>query len=122
MSSKFTLQALALTGILALSGLPALAADMTPATPSPGAAVQGNVKGDVPGNSAAVGTNTKADAKVLPTDKKDSKAIDSKDQHSELKTDKTQKQHEQTAKLPASTAPAAPAANVNGAVSTPVQH
>jgi hypothetical protein len=128
MSSKFTLQALALTGILALSGLPALAADMTPATPAPGVAVQSNVKGNVPatGNSAAVGTSAKTDAKVIPGDKKDSKDIhndtklkDSKDERSELKTDKDQKAHEQTAKLPAVSAPAAP---VSGAAGTSVQH
>ncbi len=114
MSSKFTLQALALTGILAVSGLPAFASDMTPASPAPNAAIQSNVKGDVSGKS--VGAQTKTDAKVIPGDKKDSK-----DQHSELKTNKDK--HEQTAKLPVGSAPAvAPAANATGAAGTSVQH
>ncbi len=82
MSSKITLQALALAGILAVSGLPALAADMTPATPAPGAAVQ---------------SDTKADAKVLPKDKKASADVKT---GTKVSKDKAQ----QTAKLPASSA------------------
>ena len=69
MSSKFTLQALAITGILAVSGLPAFAADMTPASPAPNAAVQSNVKGDASAKPAVAPTKT--DAKVIPGDKKD---------------------------------------------------
>ena len=125
MSNKFTIQALALAGILAVSGLPALAADMTPATPAPGAAVHSDVKGNVGGS---VGTSTKTDAKVLPGDKKaekdihkDTKAKDSKDIRSDAKDLKTQ--HEQSAKLPAASVPAtpAPAATVNCSVGTPAQ-
>lgn len=131
MSNKFTIQALALAGILAVSGLPALAADMTPATPAPGAAVHSDVKGSVSGagNSAAVGTNAKTDAKILPGDKKGSKDVtketkakDAKDIHSDAKDIK--KQPEQSAKLPAASAPStpAPSATVNGSVGTSVQH
>jgi hypothetical protein len=131
MSNKFTIQALALAGILAVSGLPALAADMTPATPAPGAAVHSDVKSGVSGagSAAAVGTNAKADAKILPGDKKDSKDVsketkakDAKDIHSDAKDIK--KQPEQSAKLPATAAPSVPAptSTVNGAVGTKVQH
>ncbi len=116
MSSKFTFEALAIAGLLAISGLPAMAAEMSPASPAPSTAVQSDVKGDVGGKS--VTTQTKADAKSA--DKKDGKNIhsetkmkDGKDQRTELKS-----KHDQTAKLPG----AAPAANANGAAETPVQH
>src|SRR5690242_21590654 len=45
--NKFTLQALALTGILAVSGLPALAADMAPASPAPNASVSTDTKANL---------------------------------------------------------------------------
>lgn len=120
MSTKFTLQALAFVGVLAVSGLPALAADMTPATPAPGAAIHNDVKGDVSGAGKSATTNTKADAKILPTDKKDSKEV-----RKNLKDSKELKSNEQTAKVPAPAtaipATPAPAAKVNGSVGTPVQ-
>lgn len=86
MSSKITLQALAFAGILAVSGLPALAAEMTPATPAPGASVQ---------------SDTKAGATARPKDKKAS---------TDVKTGATVSTNKspQTAKLPA------PSASVNG--------
>ena len=121
MSNKLVLQAFALAGVLAVSGLPALAADMTPATPAPGAAVQSDTKSNVSGanKSATVGTSTKADAKVIPGDKKDSK-----DLHKDVKNSKDKAQHEQNAKLPAASTPSTPAPSVpaNGSTSTPVQH
>jgi hypothetical protein len=52
MTSKFALRALTLAGFLAASALPALAAEMTPAAPAPGAAIEGN---------AAVSTGAKLD-------------------------------------------------------------
>lgn len=114
MSSKFTLQALTLAGILAVSGLPAFAAEMTPATPAPGAAVHSDVKGDVSGKSATTNTNLKADTKVLPTDKKDGKEV-LKNQ----KDSKALKKHEQTAKVPAPTSIPAPSADVKAPVAAP---
>ncbi len=87
---------------------------MTPASPAANAAVQSNVKGDVAGKPATA--QTKTDAKVIPSDKKDAK-----DQHSKLEINKDK--HEQTAKVPTGSAPAvAPAVNANGAASTSVQH
>src|SRR6478752_5477205 len=49
--NKLTLQALALTGILAVSGLPAFAADMAPVSPAPNASVSTDTKAKV-GTSA----------------------------------------------------------------------
>ena len=117
MSSKITFQALALAGIIAVSGLPAFASDMTPGTPAPAPVVQSNTKASVP--SAPVGTNVKADTKVLPTDKKDSKDV-----KADAKTATDKVSHEQTAKLPTSpTAPVpAPSATMNGAAAGSVQH
>ncbi len=93
MTSKFTLQALALVGILALSGLPAFAADMTPPTPAPG---------------SATGTSENGDASALPSASHDKKVVkDSKDKKSE----------QQTAKA----APTA-SASVSGSTTTSVQH
>ena len=112
--SKFTLQAVALAGILAVSGLPAFAAEMTPATPAPGAAVHSDAKGEVSGKSATTSTNLKADTKVLPSGKKDSKDV-----HKTQKDSKELKKHEQTAKVPAPTSTVAPAANVKAPVAAP---
>ena len=86
MRSKITLQALTLAGIIAISGLPALAAEMSPATPAPGAAVQ---------------SDTKAHAKVLPKDKKAGTDV-------KTGTTASKDKAQQTAKLPA------PSATVNG--------
>jgi hypothetical protein len=103
MRSKITLQALTLAGILAVSGLPALAAEMSPATPAPGVAVQSDTKANVSGSgsSAAIGSNAKTDATVLPKDKKAA---------ADVKTDAkaSKDKAEQTAKVPA------PSATVNG--------
>ena len=113
--SKFTLQALTLAGILAVSGLPAFAADMTPATPAPGAAVHSDIKGDVSGKAATANTNLKADTKVLPSDKKDSKDI-----HKGQKDSKKDVKHEQTAKVPApASSTQAPSADVKAPVAAP---
>lgn len=133
MSSKLSLQALAFAGIIAVSGLPAFAAEMTPATPAPGAAVQSDMKAGVSGagNSATVGTSTKADAKVAPGTQKDSKdlhkaakdtkAAATKDVKTDVKTSSAKVQPAQTAKLPAASVPA-PTATVNGSADTSVQH
>jgi hypothetical protein len=55
--NKLTLQALALTGILAVSGLPALAADMAPASPAPSASVSTDSKANL---GASVDNKSKA--------------------------------------------------------------
>jgi hypothetical protein len=104
--SKLTLQALALTGILAVSGLPAFAADITPASPAP-PAVNGSVS---TGTSAQVKTGTTDKAKMSAekkTDKVKKTATDSKDKANVV--------HQQTAQKPAASV------GVNGAagVTTP---
>jgi len=102
MTSKFTLQALALAGILAVSGLPAVAADMTPAAPAPG---------------VATGSTANADAKALPsTSAAKDVAKDSKAKNL-AKNSKALKSEQKTAK----TAPAA-SATVSGAAASSVQH
>ncbi len=126
MSSKFSLQAFALIGAIAISGLPALASEMTPATPAPGAAIQSDAKAGVSGagSSASTSVNAKADSKVLPTDKKDSKDLH-KDAGKDVKAAKD-KVPEQTAKLPGASVPAspvpAPTPTANGTAGTTVQH
>ena len=70
--NKLTLQALALTGILAVSGLPALAADMAPATPAPSPSVSTDGK-------AKIGTS--ADTKANVGSSVDSKAKTSIDKN-----------------------------------------
>ncbi len=82
MTSKFALQALTLAGFLAATSLPALAAEMTPATPAPGAAVQND-------------THVKAGAQIAPMAKKDAKSA-----KKTVKEGKETKKHVQTAKLP----------------------
>ena len=115
--TKFTLQALALTGILAVSGLPALAADMTPASPAPNAAVSNDNNAKL-GTGAAVGTSTKsaADMSKSATEKKaDKTAKDAKD-----------KVHPQTAQRPASAGASASVGagkvGADSSVNTTVQH
>ena len=133
MSNRFSLQTLALIGIIAVSGLPALAGEMTPATPAPGAAVQSDTKAGVSGagNAASTGINAKVDSKVLPTDSKDGKVLpkdakDSKPTAKDVQAAKDKTKQEQTAKLPAATAPApsvpAPTPTVSGSTGTSVQH
>ena len=121
MSSKFSLQALALIGTIAISGLPAFAAEMAPASPTPGAAIQSDSKAGV---TTSTGINAKADSKIVPADKKDSKDLH-KDVGKDVKAAKD-KAPEQTAKLPAASVPAtpvpAPTPTVNGTANTAVQH
>jgi hypothetical protein len=83
MSSKFALRALTLAGFLAASALPALAAEMTPATPAPGAAIEGN---------ASVSTGAKMD-------QAGQKATDTTKKHVRATKDSAKK-HAQSAKLP----------------------
>lgn len=83
MSSKFALRALTLAGFLAASALPALAAEMTPATPAPGAAIEGN---------ASVSTGAKMD-------QAGQKATDTAKKHVRATKDSAKK-HAQSAKLP----------------------
>ena len=84
MTSKFALRALTLAGFLAASALPALAAEMTPATPAPSAAIHGD---------AAVTTGTSMDQSA----KKDAKTA-----KKHVKTVKNSaKKDLQSAKLPA---------------------
>jgi hypothetical protein len=91
--NKLTLQALALSGILAVSGLPAFAADIAaPATPAPNASVSTDTK-------ANIGTSV---------DKTKSSAVKSADKNksaAEKKIGKTAKNtkskvHQQTAAKP----------------------
>jgi len=132
MRSKLSLHALAFAGIIAVSGLPAFAAEMTPATPAPGASVQSDSKAGVSGagNAASTAVNAKVDAKAVPSNPKDSKdlhkaaATDTKNAGKDIKAAKDKKPV-QTAKLPAA-APApsvpAPTPTVNGSAGTAVQH
>jgi hypothetical protein len=82
MSIKFALQALTLAGFLAASSLPALAAEMTPAAPAPGTAIQS-------------GTNAKMGAEIAPKAKRDAKSA-----KKTVKEGKETKKHVQSAKLP----------------------
>lgn len=92
--NKLTLHALALTGILAVSGLPAFAADIAaPAVPAPNASVSTDTK-------ANVGTS------VDKTKGSVEKNVDKSKASTEKKIDKTSKDtkakvHQQTAAKPA---------------------
>ncbi|MGH7033022.1 MAG: hypothetical protein ACREFL_04760 [Stellaceae bacterium] len=83
MSSKFALRALTLAGFLAASALPALAAEMTPATPAPDAAVH---------SDTAVSTGAK-------TDQAGQRSADTAKKHVRATKDGAKK-HAQSAKLP----------------------
>jgi hypothetical protein len=119
--TKFTLQALALTGILAVSGLPAFAADMTPATPAPNASVSSDSNAKLGSSGAAIGTTGKSSAD-MSLDK--SKAATEKKANvtksaAEKKTDKTAKDAKTQAKQQTAQRPA-PSAGVNGSVGATV--
>jgi hypothetical protein len=112
--NKFSLQALALTGILAVSGLPAFAADMAPASPAPNAAVSTDTK-------ANVGTS------IDKTKGSVEKNVDKSKASTEKKIDKQSKDtkdkvHEQTAAKPVTPAvpPVSGSAGANAGVN--VQH
>jgi hypothetical protein len=115
--NKLTLQALALTGILAVSGMPAFAADIAaPAVPSPNASVSTDTK-------ANVGTS------VDKTKGAVEKNVDKSKASTEKKIDKTSKDtkdkvHQQTAAKPAT--PAVPSvsgsAGANASAGATVQH
>jgi hypothetical protein len=115
--NKLTLQALALTGILAVSGLPAFAADMAaPATPAPNASVSTDTK-------ANVGTS------IDKTKGSVEKNVDKSKASTEKKIDKQSKDtkdkvHQQTAAKPAT--PAVPSvsgsAGANASTGASVQH
>ena len=111
--NKFTLQTLALTGILAVSGLPAFAANMTPATPPvPSApAVNGSVS---TGTNAQVKSTTDK-AKVSAEKKTDKVKKTAKDSKNNAKAI-----HQQTAQKPAASVPnASVGANSTTGVTTP---
>ena len=104
--NKLTLQALALTGILAVSGLPALAADMAPATPAPSPSVSTDSKakiGTSVDNKANVGTmvdsKTKTSIDKNAIDKSKSAADKNVDKNSK-NISKDKKKVEQTAAKP----------------------
>ena len=109
--NKLTLQALALTGILAVSGLPAFAADIAaPAVPTPNASVSTDTK-------ANVGTS------VDKTKSSAEKSVDKNKSATEKKIDKQSKDtkskvHQQTAAKPAT--PVVPSASTSTGVNTPV--
>jgi hypothetical protein len=95
--NKLTLQALALSGILAVSGLPAFAADMaSPAIPAPNASVSTDTK-------ANVGTSVdKTKSSAVKSVDKDKSATEKKiDKQSK---DSKSKVHQQTAAKPATPA------------------
>jgi hypothetical protein len=116
--NKFTLQALALTGILAVSGLPALAADMAPASPAPSASVSADSKAKVGSsvdNKANVGTSVDNKAKTSL----DKSAVDKSKSATEKKVDKSskdvskdKKKVEQTAAKPAPKTPASSSTSI----------
>jgi hypothetical protein len=108
--NKLPLQALALTGILAVSGLPAFAADMAPVSPAPNASVSTDTKANV-GNSI---NKTKGSVE---------KNVDKSKSATEKKIDKQSKNtkdkvHEQTAAKPVTPAipPVSGSAGANAAV------
>jgi hypothetical protein len=109
--NKLTLQALALTGILAVSGLPAFAADVAaPAVPSPNASVSTDTK-------ANVGTS------IDKTKGSVEKNVDKSKASTEKKIDKQSKDikdkaHEQTAAKPVTPAvpPVSGSAGANASV------
>jgi hypothetical protein len=101
--NKFTLQALALTGILAVSGLPAFAADMAPSAPAPSASVSTDSK-------AKIGTSVDNKAKT---------SIDKSKTATEKKVDKTSKNVTKDKKKVQQTA-AKPLPNVSAGTSTSV--
>lgn len=117
--NKLTLQALALTGILAVSGLPAFAADMAapaPASPAPNASVSTDTK-------ANVGTS------VDKTKNSAEKNVDKNKSATEKKIDKQSKDtkdkaHEQTAAKPVTPAvpPVSGSAGANTSAGATVQH
>ena len=133
--NKLTLQALALTGILAVSGLPAFAAEMAPASPAPKASVSTDGKANVGtpvDNKASVGTSVDNKAKTSV----DKNAIDKNKSAAEKNVDKSskniskdKKKVEQTAAkpVPHTSAGASPSvgtdhAGANASTGTTVQH
>ncbi|HWE73457.1 MAG TPA: hypothetical protein VG328_09885 [Stellaceae bacterium] len=110
--NKLTLQALALTGILAVSGLPAFAADIAaPAVPAPNASVSTDTK-------ANLGTS------VDKTKGSTEKSVDKNKSAAEKKIDKQSKDtkskvHQQTAAKPVTT-PVVPSASTSTGVNAPV--
>ena len=90
--NKLTLQALALTGILAVSGLPAFAAEMAPASPAPKAPVSTDSKANVGtsvDNKAGAGASVDNKAKTSV----DKNAIDKNKSAAEKKVDKSSKKN-----------------------------
>jgi hypothetical protein len=115
--TKFTLQALALTGILAVSGLPAFAADMTaPVVSAPNASVS-------TGTKANVGTSIDKTKGSVDKNADKSKASTAKKIDKQSKNTKD-KLHQQTAAKPAT--PAVPSvgssAGANSSAGATVQH
>jgi hypothetical protein len=121
--NKFAIHALALTGILAVSGLPAFAAEVAaPAVPAPNAAISTDTKANV-GTSIDKSKGAVDKSKASTEKKIDKQSKDTKD-----------KVHQQTAAKPMTPAivpPVSGAANssvgvgatgVNGSASTTVQH
>lgn len=128
MRSKFTLQALALTGILAVSGLPAFAADVTPTSPllpavnAPSASVSSDSNAKLgTGTSASVGTSAKASAtqsKAAATKKVEKTKAATVKKTSKTATAAKTQVHQQTAQRPAAPAGVDSSAKVNGSVGT----
>jgi hypothetical protein len=130
MTTKFALQTLAFAGILAVSGLPAFAADMAPANPVPSPAIHSdtNTKATVPGVSASANTKVKADATVAKdkTVSKDKKVLkDSKDSK-KLPTEQVAQRPSAAPSIPAAPAKSIPApavsTGINGSAGATVSH
>jgi hypothetical protein len=122
--TKFTFQALAMTGILAVSGLPAFAADMTPASPPPSASVSSDSHAKLgSGTGAAIGTTGKssADMSIDKSKAAAEKKAGTAKSATEKKTDKAAKDaktqmKQQTAQRPAPSAGPSGSVGVNGSV------
>src|SRR6185437_2924220 len=74
--NKLTLQALALTGILAVSGLPALAADMAPAAQAPNPSVSTDSKAKVAPSTSSVDNKAKSSVDTKSTTSSLDKSVD----------------------------------------------
>lgn len=126
--NKLTLQALALTGILAVSGLPALAADMAPASPAPSASVSTDSKAKV-GTSVDTKAKTSIDKNAVDKNVDKSKSADKNVDKSSKIVSKDKKKVEQTAAKPVphtsastSTSVGADHAGANASSGATVQH
>ncbi len=130
MTTKFALQTLAFAGILAVSGLPAFAADMAPANPVPSPAIHSdtNTKATVPGVSASTNTKVKTEA-MINKDKavsKDKKVLKDSKTVKKLPTEQVAQHPTAAPSIPAVPAKSIPApaasTSINGSAGATVSH